>query len=164
MVMGKLVIVDDCLSPARFIYLNYNGPDPYGVAKKISGSLQQFFAVSSAGVSETRFNWDNSGDPVTFYFTWWVKKSFGFSGMRIGIKVQGAKGKIDNVGNFTLELKGEITTKFEYSTSLLKPIWWIYSYLFYDRRRRNYIEMCRDYAERFRKEIMEHYNLKTRET
>jgi hypothetical protein len=162
--MGKIVIVDDCLAPARFIYLDYSGPDPYGVAKKIAGMLQPFFSVSSAGVSETDFKWDNSGDPITFFFSWWVQKSFGRSTMWVRIKVQGTKGKTKNVGNFTMELKGEIKTAFSYSTSLLKPIWWIYSYLFYNRRKRNYVEICRDYLERLRREIADHYNMKSRET
>jgi len=162
--MGKLVIVDDCLAPARFIYLDYSGPDPYGVAKKVAGMLKPFFAVSSAGVSETDFKWDNTGDPITFFFSWWVQKPLGRSIMWLRVKVQGAKGKTKNVGNFTMELKGEIKTSFGYKTSLLKPLWWIYAYLFYDRRRRNYVAMCRDYLERFRKEIADHYNLKARET
>ncbi len=162
--MGKLTIVDDCLTPGRFIYLDYSGPDPFGISKKIAGLLKPFFGVSSAGVSETNFNWDSSGDPITFYFTWWVQKSFGkFSSMRMDIKVQGTKGKTKNTGNFTMEIRGKIITRFGYSTSLLKSLWWIYSYLFYNRRRRNYINMCRDYAQRFRKEIAEHYNLKVRE-
>lgn len=162
--MGTLVIVDDCLAPARFIYLDYSGPDPFGVSKKVTGMLQRFFGVSSAGVSETNFNWDNSGDPITFYFTWWIQKSFGsFSTMRIDIKVQGAKGKTKNVGNFTMELSGQINSRFKYSTSLLKPLWWIYTYIFYNRRRKNYVDMCRDYLERFRREVAGHFNLKARE-
>lgn len=161
--MGKLVIVDDCLAPARFIYLDYSGPDPFGVSKKIAGMLKRFFGVSSAGISETNFNWDNSGDPITFYFTWWVQRSYGSSLMRVDIKVQGARGKTKNVGNFTMELRGKIVTKFGYKTSLLKSLWWIYAYLFYNRRRRNYVDICRDYLQRFRREIADHYNLKARE-
>lgn len=161
--MGKMVIVDDCLAPARFIYLDYSGPDPFGICKKIAGMLQSFFGVSTAGVSETDFRWDNTGDPITFYFTWWVQRNLGRSGLRIDIKVQGSKGKTKNTGNFTMELRGKITTNFSYATSLLKPLWWIYAYMFYDRRRRNYTYMCKDWLYRFRKEIAEHYNLRTRE-
>ena len=124
-----------------------------------------FFKVSSAGVSETRFSWDNSGDPITFFTTWWVQKSMsGFTRMMVTIKVQGAKGKNNNEGNFNLEMKGEISTKFEFRTSLLKPFWLIYSYLFYDRRRREYIEYCKNQLYDFRKELAEHFNLKTRDT
>ena len=161
--MGKLTIVDDCLDPARFIYLDYSGADPYGVVKKINGMLNAFFRVSSAGISETDFKWDDSGDPITFYSSWWVKKSLsGFSTMWVWIKVQGAKGKNKNVGNFTMEVRAEIKTSFSHATSLLKSVWWIYSYIFYNRRRREYVNMCKDWVYRLRKELAEHYNLRTR--
>ena len=58
--MGKIRIVDDCLAPARFMYLDYSGPDPFGVAKNIADNLTTYFRVSSSGISETVFNWDNS--------------------------------------------------------------------------------------------------------
>jgi hypothetical protein len=161
--MGKIVIVDDCLAPARFVYLDYSGPDPFGVSNKVKGMLNRFFSVSTAGISETNFNWSAEGDPIGFYFTWWVQKPFGRSIMRIDIKVQGSKGKIKNVGNFTMELKGEITSRFGYATSFLKPLWWIYTYTFYNRRRRNYVDMCKDYIMGFRAEIAKHYNIKMRE-
>ena len=119
--------------------------------------------MSSAGISETDFRWDNTGDPISFYFTWWVQRNYGKSLLRIDIKVQGSKGKTKNVGNFTMELKGEIVTSFDYSTSLTKSLWWIYNYVFYGRRRRNYIDMCRNQLEKFREEIAEHYNLRVRE-
>ncbi len=161
--MGKITITDDCLTPSRHIYLDYSGHDPFGVSKKIVELLQPFFGVSSAGISETDFRWDNTGDPITFYFTWWVQRNYGKSLLRIDIKVQGSKGKTKNVGNFTMELKGEIVTSFGYSTSLTKSLWWIYNYVFYGRRRRNYIDMCRNQLEKFRIEIAEHYNLRVRE-
>lgn len=161
--MGKMVIVDDCLAPARFIYFDYSGPDPFGVSKKISGMLQSFFGVSTAGVSETNFNWSAEGDPIGFYFTWWVQKSFGKSNMRIDIKVQGSKGKTKNVGNFTMELRGRISTTFGFSTSLMKSLWWIYAYVFYNSRRRNYVDICKDHLQRFRVDMAQHYNLKVRE-
>lgn len=162
--MGKIRIVDDCLAPARFMYLDYSGPDPFGVAKTISDNLTTYFRVSSSGISETVFNWDKSGDPVTFYFTWWVQKGFSkLSGMKVWIKVQGSKSKTKNAGKFTMELSGELHTKFSFSTSLLKPFWWIYSHIFYNRRRRNYVFLCKEYIENFKKEIAEHFNLQMRE-
>jgi hypothetical protein len=163
MVMGKITIIDDCLDPARFIYMDYSGADPYGVVKKISSSLSGFFKVSSAGVSETDFKWDNTGDPISFYTSWWVQKPFSkYSRMWVTIKVLGEKGEHKNVGNFTLEMRAEIKTSFSFSTSLLKPIIWMYSYVFYNRRRRNYISMCKDFVYGFKDEISEHFNLGTR--
>jgi hypothetical protein len=159
--MGKLVITDECLAPAKFIYLNYSGPNPFEVARKIGESLKFFFHVSTAGVSETRLNWDISGDPITFYNTWWVQKKLsGFSTIWVYIKIEGKKSKTTNEGSFMLELRAQLVTKFKYSNPLLKALWWIYSYLFYNKPRRKYVERCNNFATSFRDEIKEHFNLK----
>ena len=42
---------------------------------------------------------------------------------------------------------------------VLKPVWVMYSYLFYNRMRRKYIEMCRNYVYNFRNQIKEHFNV-----
>ena len=62
--MPKIVIKEDCLAPARFVYLEYTGKNPFGVASKIAEMLLPYFGVSSSGVSETDFRWDSSGYPV----------------------------------------------------------------------------------------------------
>ncbi len=160
--MAVLEIVDRCLAPERDVIMNYSGPDPWGVAKKISGSIREYFHVSASGTSQTIVNWDISGDPIKFYSTWWVRKKFSrFSVMKVDILVQGTKSKTTNRGDFRLLLRGDLETKFEGNNIFLKTVWVLYSYLFYNRTRRAFIESCRDAIIGFRNEIKEHFNLKT---
>lgn len=160
--MGKLEITDDCLVPDRFIYVTYEGKDPWGVANLIShDSAKKFFHVSSAGTNEVDLKWDISGDPITFYSYRWVKKSFSrFTRMEVWIKVQGYKYKTTNTGKFTMQLNAYLHTRFTGWGLFLKPIWNIYSYLFYDRIRRRYLEQCREFTLGFQQEIRRHFNLK----
>ncbi|MBL7160562.1 MAG: hypothetical protein ISS93_01785 [Candidatus Aenigmarchaeota archaeon] len=158
--MGKLVIQDECLAPEKYVYLTYSGPDPWGVVKKIADSLKGFFHVSSSGVCHARLNWDIASDPIAFWSLWWVKRKMsGNSTAVVYIWVQGTKSKTDNTGQFTLRLHSELRTRASGPSIILKPFWLTYSYLFYDRVRRRYIETCRNLVLNFRNEIKEHYNL-----
>jgi len=160
--MATLEIVDDCLAPDRFVYMNYSGEDPWDVAKKIAGMLKPFMHISTSATSNDRLNWDVTGDPIKFYSTWWAKKSFsGYSTMKMYIKVQGEVSKTDNSGKFTLQLHGDLKTNFGGPGAILKPFWVLYSYLFYDRIRRSYLESCRNFIYNFRNEIKKHFNINT---
>ncbi|MFH1445305.1 MAG: hypothetical protein ABIF08_02375 [Nanoarchaeota archaeon] len=160
-VMGKIEIVDDCLAPSRYIYMQYTGTDPYGVAKKIADSLTEFYQISGAGMCQTYFMWDDSSDPRGFYFRWWVKKSIGgrFSTMWNYIWVRGEVSKEDNQGHFTLRIHGDLRTTFEGHGPILNTLWHLYSFFFYNKVRRKYIDFCRKTALDFRNEMREHYNL-----
>ncbi|MBU0898886.1 MAG: hypothetical protein KKB03_03065 [Nanoarchaeota archaeon] len=158
--MGKVEIVDDCLSPARYINLSYSGPNPYEVSKKIASTLQPFFHISGSGTGETLFNWDNSGDPHTFFFKWWVKKTFsGFTTMWFHIKTKGSVSPETNDGEFIMSIQAIIKTTFSGYSLLFRPLWYIYSLMFYNKRRRQYLEMCNNFALSFRNEMKEHFNL-----
>lgn len=160
--MGKIEIKEDCLVPDRFIYITYEGPDPWDVAKKLTGdSVKQFFHVSSSGTNEEIFKWDITGDNTTFFLKRWVRKKFSrFSGMEVRMKLQGHKAKANNKGKFTLQLTAYLNTKFTGWGVFVRPVWNIYSYLFYNRVRRMYLERCREFTVGFQQEIRRHYNLK----
>lgn len=158
--MATLNISDDCLSPERYVYLTYSGPDPWGVVKKITGNLKAFFHIATSDMSNERLNWDATGDPINFYSLWWAKKGMsGFTQAKWYFWVQGSKSKTDNTGHFTMRLNGDLETTFNGPGIILKPYWVIYSFLFYNRVRRRQLERCRDFLLAFRNEIKEHYNL-----
>lgn len=158
----KLVIVDECLAPEKFAYLIYKGPDAWGVANAISSSLKSFFHVSTSGVANTRLNWDVSGNPITFYSTWWVKKdASAYSRFWWYFNVIGHKDKSTGEGEFKLRIHGEVKTEFSGWGLFLKPVWYLYSYLIYDRLRQKYIHRCRSTIEQFRNIVKEKFNLGT---
>lgn len=158
--MGDIFINDDCLTPYRHIYMTYSGPDPWGVVKQITDSIRGFFHVSASGTSQYRLNWDLAGDPILFYSKWWVRKRLANNiDAIIYLWVQGTKSKVDNTGQFTLRINADVNAKYSGPTFLLQPLWVMYSYLYFNRVRRKFIESCRNYVLNFRNEIKEHYNL-----
>ena len=160
--MGKIEITDHCLAPERFIYLKYKGKDPWGVAKHITDRIKPFFHISASGTSNYWFNWSRNPDSDSFYTLWWVKKAFsGWSYMQVNLKLQGKKMKADNTGEFTLQMDADLKTEVTGMSSLLMPFWYMYSYLFYNRVRRKWIDKCRDLVESFRNDIKEKFELET---
>lgn len=158
----KITIIDDCLAPDRFVWLTYTGHNPWAAAKYISNRIRGFFHVSASGTAQTRLNWDVVGENVSFFSTWWVKKELsGHTMMWIHMKVIGKKAKATNQGNFTLQMNGFLQTEFEGWSFWLKPLWLMYSYLFYHRVRRSMIERCRNNIMNFREEIKKHFNVET---
>jgi hypothetical protein len=161
----KIFIIDDCLANDRYVYTTYTGPNPWGVAKFISGKLRTYFHVSSSGSSHYRINWDTVGENISFYSLWQIKKLLSRNTeMFIEFKVLGKKSKATNQGNFTLTLNARLETTFSGWVHWVKPIWLMYSYLFYHRVRRKMIERCRNNVYNFREEVKKHFNLQTQES
>jgi hypothetical protein len=162
--MAKMVIRDDCFSPDRYIRIKYSGPNPWGISEFLASNLKQLFHVSSSKVSNYRINWDISGDPISFYSRWWVRKEIGrWTKMRFMIKFRGEKSKSDNTGKFSMTYHARVITEVGGWGPLMKTVWTLYSYLFYNRIRRKYIEQCRNYMLNLRNMIKEHFNIETTE-
>lgn len=160
--MAKIEIWDDCLEPEKYVNLSYRGPNPWGVAKQITERIRPFFHVSASGTSNTRLNWDISGDPITFYSTWWVRRNLSnFTTARFFFKIIGSKSKTKDEGEFFLQINAQLETSVEGWKVLLWPFWLTYSYLFYNRLRRNYLKMCQTMAYNFRNELKEFFDLET---
>lgn len=162
--MAKMVIRDDCMTPDRYMRLKYTGPDPWGMAEFLNGNLKQFFHVSTSKVNNYRINWDVTGDPISFYARWWARKEVGrFTELKFIFKLVGEKGKTRNEGKFSLSYHARVITTFSSWGPLMKPFWSLYSYLFYNRVRRKYIEQCKDYMITFGNMVKEHFNIESTE-
>ncbi|HLD57170.1 MAG TPA: hypothetical protein VJA47_02630 [archaeon] len=146
----KIVLRDECLAPYKNIYMYYNGPNPFSVVGKLWGVLDKFFEVSSAGFGEPEFYWDTSGDPITYMARWWVRRTYSkYSTIRYDIAVQGDEGAQTKKGRFTLEITANIHHSIP-NTWFNRTLWWIYQYLFYTKRRMEYLRECRKFATGFR--------------
>jgi len=161
MIMVKIEIYDDCLSPAKFVFLNYTGKAPFDVYQKVSGMLNTYYEISSSGVGETDFRWDNAGPNDEFYVRWWVqKKMSNQTKMWTHIVVQGSKNRETNEGSFTMKINAENRTEQSSNNPFFRALWWTYMYLFYNRRRSDYMKQCNELVYGLRDELKEHYNLK----
>jgi len=156
---GTVVIRDDCLPIGGSMYLLYKGPNPFSIASKLTGSFQPFFRISSAGWGEPDFRWDTSGEPITFFIKWWVKKGLSaYSTMRFNVIVQGDENSQTKQGRFTLEITPSVEHKFP-ENWFSKGIFWIYHYLFYNKVRQDYIKRCREITGAYRELLKGEFGL-----
>lgn len=162
--MAKIEIQDECLSPNIYIWFDYKGPNPWSVAKKIADSARMFFHLGASQFYHDRLNWDISGDPITFYSMWKFEKDFSAHVKQwVYLRVQGEKSKADGSGKFTMRMNSILCTTFEGWGIFLKPLYYIYSYLFFNRIKRKFIESCRQETIGFKNEIKEHFNVRVTE-
>ncbi|GEM_PF-641770 len=157
----KIVLKDECLAPYKNIYLHYTGQNPFSSVNKLWGVLDKFFEVSSAGFGEPEFYWDTSGDPITYMAKWWVRRRYSkYSEIRYDIAVQGDEGTQTKKGRFTLEITANINHQIP-NTWMNRTLWWVYQYLFYSRRRMEYLRECRKFATGFREFAKKEFGMTT---
>lgn len=162
--MAKITIIDDCMPFTKTIGLKYSGPEPFSISQKMWEDIKEFFQVSTSGVSFHQLNWDDSGDPITFFLRWWVKKKFSrMSGMQLKMKAVGSKRKADNTGDFSLSMRSFLTTIYETRLPgpLARLVWAIYSYLFYNKQRQRMLKQCQDLTMSYRDYLEKKFGLKT---
>ena len=158
--MTNITISDECFSPDKYLYFNYSGPDPWAVVNHINDTARDFFHLGASDWCFERLNWDISGDPIDFWalFSARVEVS-GHTKIMIYIRVQGKTSKTTNKGNFTMRLHALVNSEFEGYRVVLKPLWYIYSYLFFNNVRRSYLRRCQTLVMAFRDEIKRYYNM-----
>jgi len=162
--MAKITIIDDCVPFTKTIGFSYSGPEPLSISKKMWEDMKTFFQVSTSGVANTQLNWDDSGDPITYFERWWMKKAFsGFTRMQLKIKCLGSKKKTTDVGKFSVTMSSAIETTYESRLPgpIARLLWEIYSYLFYNRMRQRYLKQCTDLTVGYMEYVQKKFGLKT---
>lgn len=159
--MGKTVkVTDDCFAPRKFKIVSYNGPDPFKFYNKATGLIKKVFEISTSSTAEPRFMWDWTGDPIQLFSHRACKKSFSkYTSMWFAFRVVGFKYKTKNEGNFRMEVEAMLEHKMDKSNLLMKILWWIYWYFYYQKVRQHQLMLCHDYADRFIAHIKSMYNI-----
>jgi len=158
--MGKLEMRDECMDPDRYVRFKYTGPNPFSIVKKIDSSIKPFFHISSSNRGQPLYKIDTSGDPFKFYSQWYGKlKVSAYSYILLNFEVEGSQSKRDKTGTFSFKVWGFLETSFKGRNILLKPFYLLYSYLFYDNARRNYIKRCQNLMLNFGNYLKDYYNI-----
>jgi hypothetical protein len=116
---------------------------------------RQIFRITSSHWFEDRIKWDVGDTSVQFFGVWRGEDSKDSrTGVWITIKLQGEQ-KLDEqkMGNATIHLSAILRTKFPYLTILDKGLYKSYTYLFYNKQRRYYMEEARQRLLQLENEI-----------
>lgn len=158
------VFRDDVLAPKGAIIIEYSGPDPMSVYRKLNDMLQLTFEVKGKDIYETDFRWDIKSDPRAFFIKMHVKKGLDqFSSVTVFFKMQGFQ-PIDanKPGNIKIEISGFLETN--YPTKgiggiFLIPLMFIYHLAIYNRIRRRYLQYANERIRRINDTIRSMLNI-----
>lgn len=151
----SISIIDDILAPSDKIIIRYRGPNPFVAFAMFPRVIRDVMKVTGKDTFETDVRWDSTEDPRPFYGMWFCRRQEdGWTRTVIRAIAQGAQGLKDKEGWLYVELKGSVTTRYEFNNFMQRSFWWFYNRTFYYHQRRKYIDFARDDIFRIRDRVL----------
>jgi len=157
------VIEDSMLAPRDKIEINYKGPNPFAIYKRLDSSFfQRTFEVGSTDTWEREFRWTEGNDPHPFFIRIFVRRKFDAN--TIGyfeILMQGNQPSDPSKnGDVRISLGGNLRTQFELDsafrqTAIFRGLVWLYFKTYYSGVRRGYLKICQEKINLLNKLIRE---------
>ncbi len=143
--MSELNITDDILAPSDTLILKFKGKNPFLAVNITPGLIKDLMKISSKDLFEHHVKWDVTSDPRDFYGKWMGKrKDDRWTTSFIRVLIQGQQSSKEKEGWCTIQLKGFMRTKYEYSNFVQKWFWWVFNRSFYHKQRRMYLDANKD--------------------
>ncbi len=154
------IIEDDLNVPKETKSIDYFGPDPFRIYSRIPPLLQIIFQARGVHLYEEDFRWDNSGDPMNFFFLFKLERHLDkLTTPIVKVRVFGHQPKDPSAptGRMKIEVIGTMRTIYPiegwFGKAIFWPFLWIYHYLIYNQVRRRYMLMTNTRIERLMNEL-----------
>ncbi len=149
--MPEINVVDDILAPSEVLRIKLTGAYPFKIVTMVPMMIRDVVKITGVDIYERDVRWGFDADPRYFYGYWvgrrredrWTQSFF-------IIIVQGEQSSKDKIGWVTINLKGTVQTRYEYTNFIQKSFWWFYNIMFYWKQRRQYIEYAKDNVYKMR--------------
>jgi hypothetical protein len=159
--MPSWVIEESILAPREKIELEYKGPNPFQLYKKMSSVyLREKFEVGTTDVFERDFRWSADNDPHPFFIRVFVHRDFDrFTEAYFEITFQGLQPSDPTKnGSVRISVGGNLRTQFKLDsafqqTPFYRGLLWIYIKFFYNNVRRKYLKICQGLIDLLVKDI-----------
>ncbi len=156
---GKISFIDDILAPKEEVIIKYSGKNPFLICTIGMRLIRDVLKVSTSQMREDDVRWDVTGKTKTFYVVWrGYRGEDNWTKTKVKMIVEGSQDPERN-GSVTIWLKGFLETSFEYHNPFDRILWQMWSYIFYWKQRRAYIDFSRDDIMRIREEILAAYRI-----
>jgi hypothetical protein len=160
----KLLIHDDCLAPPgpAYITLDYSGPNPQNIYKKIRELLMSIWKVGEDEIREKEVSWDRTTATEKFKVKFEVVKDMDtFSFMLITVDLEGEakhSRQFGKEGTAKIKIESALRTEYPQDTiwqrSLLYEIFrTFYHKLIYEDTRKKYLRQCKEETLRMQEEL-----------
>lgn len=160
--MPKIVSRTDVLAPQKTITFTYKGKNPYDAMSKAEDLILEAFNIPGTGKYELELDYDTS-DPSSISFSglWRGEsdKEDNYSQIVVLVKASGSQDKQTKEGEVTVWITPYLVTEYEYNNSFSKMLWLLRSKMFYDRKRKKYIEKARRQTEKAKRLLTEEFGV-----
>jgi hypothetical protein len=166
----KLLIHDDCLSPpgVPYITLDYSGPNPQNIYKKIRELFASIWKVGEDEIQEREVSWDRTAASEKFRVRFEVVKDMDvFSFILIMVDLSGEakhSRQFGKEGTARIRIETALRTEYPQDTiwqrSLLYEMFRVfYHKLIYQDMRKKYLRQCKEETLRMHEELKSFLNL-----
>lgn len=138
----SLNIIDDILAPSDRLKVKFKGANPAAILGMAPGMIKDIMKIPGKDLLETDIRWDATDGG--FYGVWLGKRTEDrWTTTYVRVIAQGTQNK-EGYGDFWVEIKGTVETKYDFANFIQRGFWWFYNYGFYYKQRRGYIEAAKD--------------------
>ncbi len=164
--MPEIVSRDDVLAPQKTITFSYKGDNAYNAMNQANAIIADAYGIPGKNQFELEFKYDNS-DPTSASFHGVWRGEGGkdsYSTVVVIIKAKGSQNKQTGEGHATIWITPYVVTTYSYSNFITKGLWKLWSLMFYNKKRRQYIERARQQTEKAKSLLTKRFgvNLKMR--
>ena len=151
----KFIEEIDCFAPRRKITIGYSGPNIREIVKKTQEIITKGMNVNPLATNlDQYYLYIVDPNDIGFHIFWHGTRAFDQRTKMLGfIWLKQGRMRPDGTGSVEIEFFPKLVTTWEKSTFIQKtPIYElfrkIYTYVYYDNRRRRYIELCKEFEEK----------------
>jgi hypothetical protein len=168
-VRTKLQIHDDCLEPGLIrLILNYNGPNPQNIYKKVKELFVSIWKAEPSEIQEKNFSWDRSAGTEKFSMDFEVVKDKDrYTYMLIEVSLSGEakpSKEFGKEGTARIQISGAIKTEYPQDSMWQRSIFYemfriFYHKVIYEDTRKKFLEECTSSLTTLQEELKSFLNL-----
>ena len=156
----------DCFKPRRTITVQYSGPNIREIVRQSPRMIQLGMKTTGTKTYIDEYYIDVT-DPnnISFHIFWHSIRGFDQRSSMWGfIRLKHGVLHTDGTGSVNIEFYAKLVTNWERGSIIQRtPIYTllrkIYTYIFYDNRRRKYLDLCREFEEEMIRRMKEFLKL-----
>jgi len=154
--MSSINITDEIQAPKGATVVKFSGKNPFVVVTMIPKLLRYVMKLSGKDIHERDIRWDTTSDPREYYGYWTGQRTEDtWTKSKVTVIAQGTQDIKTGEGSIRIELKGTVSTTYDYANFLQRSFWWFFNRTFYFKQRRRYIDYATDNILTIRSKIMD---------
>ncbi len=161
---------DDCIAKSSKLTLNYSGPNPFSVYRRIRSIIMLATLVKKEHIWERDFRWGKIGDPRDFYIRLYISKKMDARTFILFELIFQGKQPSDpsKNGMLSMSISARLTTDYKMESTFQQSVMYrsllrMYHFAFYNDVRRKFLNRCGEYIDKIMISIRAELKLETRE-